>query len=314
MASVKSRVLDSLMHWNYRRRQLVCQSDLREILETKPIVSRDDATTDVFMLTAGEDLLPLLIAAKTMQFWTEIPLKFNVCCDDGLLTGSHEEIIAEHIENVRLIVDRSEIIDRLRDYPTIKKFHTDSSDPSYPKLSIPALYAERPKVILMDTDVIFYRFPDRLVSWAIHPQDDHDLYRNPVNVNNPYPYPALEKEMRDRFKIAERPMLESGLLAFHKSVLELELLEQVSEAFSRHGFLQWSKELEIYNVLFRIRGKMEALPRKDYGGIWTYGAAAIHYFSKDMYRESSISHIVSMIKFLKRSGEEGFTASSGLDR
>lgn len=314
LSRIKHRVIDTLMHWNYRKQQIVAQGDLREILKTKPIRSREDASVDVFLLTAGEDLFALLIAVKSLQFWSELPLCFHICCDDGLLTDQHRAVISEHVQGARFITDRTEIRSRLKNYPAIDRFHIDSKDPSYPKLSIPALYAERPKVILMDTDVIFYRFPDLLTAWASNPDDQRDLYRHPVKVNDPYPFPALEEELQAKYGIGPRPMLESGLLLFHRDLLNLDHLEAVSDAFNRHGFHRWSKELEIYNVLYRIRGKAEPLPRKDYGGVWTYGAAGIHYFSKDMFRPSSLMHIASLIQFLQLADLEGFKASDGLDR
>ena len=59
-----------------------------------------------------------------------------------------------------------------------------------------------------------FRPPRLLMSWLDDPADTRDYYRNPVQVNDPYPFPELEKEIQVRFHIGGRPMLESGLLFF----------------------------------------------------------------------------------------------------
>jgi hypothetical protein len=123
----------------------------------------------------------------------------------------------------------------------------------------------------------------------------------------------LEEEIQARFKIGPRPMLESGLLLFHRDLLNIELLEEVSTLFDKHGFHEWSKELEIYNVLYRIRNKLKPLPRADYGGVWTYDAAAIHYFSKHMFIRPSLAHLISLIEFIRLAEQEGFTPFQAVD-
>jgi len=314
IGDIKKRVSDNLAHWNYRKNQMLGNAELKPILETKPIASDPDSDTDLFFLTGGEDLYPLLTMIKTMYFWCERPFRVHVCCDDGMLKPHQKAVIQEHVHGAEFHLDREEVLARVKDYPTITRFHCDSSDPSYPKLTFPSLYAKSEKVILIDTDVIFFRRPDLLVDWCGNPDDTHDYYRNPVSVNEPYMFPDLEIDIQKEFGIGPRPMLESGLLIFHKDMMSLDVLERASALFDKHGFHQWSKELELYNVLFRVRGQMKPLPRKDYGGVWTYDAACCHYFSKHMYIKPSMMHILSMIEFLKLAEEEGFTASQGADR
>jgi len=313
LRNLKSRVVETLAHWTYRKNYILSQRDLQPITQTAPIQSHEDSNVDVFVLTSGEDLYALLLALKSLVFWTERKFRINVVCEDGLLRPWHADAIKGFIQGVNLVTERAPILEALRAYPATTRFHLDAKDPSYPKLSVPAVYSRKEKVILMDTDLIFFRPPRQMIEWLDDPDDTCDYYRNPVCVNEPYPFPQLEEEVQTRFGIGPRPMLESGLLFFHRDLLRLELLEEVSAMFERHGFLQWSKELEIYNVLYRIRGKLKPLPRSEYGGVWTYDAAAVHYFSKHMFIKPSLLHLVSLIEFIKFAEDEGFTPSRAYD-
>jgi hypothetical protein len=313
LSKLKLRVLDTLAHWSYRKDYLLSQKELQPIVETAPVPSYEGSDTDVFVLTGGEDIYGLFLALKSLVFWTERRFRINIACDDGMLLPWHVDAIQKFVPGANLITERPAILEQLKPYPAITKFHLDATDPSYPKLSIPALYARKDKVILMDTDLIFFRPPRMLIDWVDDPADQTDYYRNPVKVNDPYQFPKLEEELQARFGIGPRPMLESGLLLFHRDLLRLDRLEVVSVAFDRHGFRQWSKELEIYNVLYRIRGRLKPLPRWEYGGVWTYDAAAVHYFSKHMFIKPSLLHLVSLIEFIKFAEENRFTPSQAYD-
>lgn len=298
LKAIKRNILSAIRHHGFTGKLAVSNLQFKRILETRPIRSDESSNTELFVLTPGEDIYAMFIAVKSLCFWSRRKFRIFVCSDDDSMTASDMRVVRSFFKDAHLITNREQVLGRIGSRRVTRAFHVLASDPSYPKLSMPACFASRERVIVMDTDIVFHRYPELLVNWANGETAARNYYRNPNPTPKVYQFPLLEEELQTRFNIGGRLLLESGLLAFERDLIELDLLEAVSDAFQRHGFTFWEKELEIYNVLFRIRGSHAPLPRQDYAGT-TFDAVSNHFYSKAMTQPRFFLRIMAMIEHFK---------------
>src|SRR5262249_24811945 len=128
----------------------------------------DNASSELFVPMCRRDLWVGLLAIKSLLRFAEGQLAVTVL-DDGSLSSADRRFVEAHVEGVRFIAahrpDAS--VDPLAGRPRLIELR-DTGFVFFPKLVFPRLYARARKVILLDSDAVFFRRPEQLLGWMGH--------------------------------------------------------------------------------------------------------------------------------------------------
>jgi hypothetical protein len=193
-----------------------------QILKTPPIAHTPDRTCEIHVFTCAGDWLNLVWTLKTFYHYSK--RSYALCIhDDGTLKESDRETLKHHFPHARLIdrpsADRR-VLAELQAYPRCLSFR--QSNHLSPKVFDFASYLESDRMLLLDSDILFFAEPIELLQRI----EDPTYLLNTVNgdVANAYtvdPQVVKEKlvfEMIDRFN--------SGLGLIHKQSMRLDWIEE----------------------------------------------------------------------------------------
>ncbi|MGF1495094.1 MAG: hypothetical protein ACFBSC_22155 [Microcoleaceae cyanobacterium] len=266
------------------------------ILDTKPIKNTTDQTCEIHVLTYEKDWLNLIWALKTFYHCSK--RHYALCIhEDGTLTDQQCEILCHHFPDARLIRRKNadeQVLDGLQDYPRCFEFR--NTNHLSPKVFDFASYLESDRMLLLDSDILFFEEPTTLLQRI----EDPNYTLNSVNGDVASAYtiePAVVKAQLG-FDLIER--FNSGLGLIHKASMRLDWIEEFLGLPDIVGHF-WRIEQTLY-ALFSSRYGAELLP-PEYdvhleGGI--NGSPCRHYVGKIrhlMYGEG-IKHLVNQ-NFLK---------------
>lgn len=254
------------------------------ILSTRPVACGLDNTCEIHVLTSAADWLNLIWTLKSFYFYSR--RRYALCVhDDGSLGPDAVCALLEHFPGARLI-DRAQAdrkVEReLIPYPRCLQFRR--SNRLAPKLFDFASYLDAPRLLLLDSDILFFAEPSELLRRI----EDSSYGLNSVNADVASAYTiepsdvktALGLEMPDRFN--------SGLGLIHRQSLRFDWIEEFLALPGIQGHF-WRIEQTIY-ALCSARFGVDLLP-DDYavrlsGGI--DGRPSKHYVGAIrhlMYRE-----------------------------
>ncbi|RLB03695.1 MAG: hypothetical protein DRG83_06430 [Deltaproteobacteria bacterium] len=265
-----------------------------KILKTQPIESDNDAPAEVVMLLSQKDLIMAFCALKSLCFFSNRSFKITLIADDGCLKPRHIKRIRSFVRNVSLILNRDAISEQIIQYPMCREFLFDP-DPTVSKLLGPLVHATKNKIILMDSDVCFFGYPRALLEWV--DSDDEDCLFLP-GATPRYVTEELTQAIASTFNL--RPpilMPDTGLLLFHKRILDLDALEKIFSIQKQYGYTQWSKELYAYGVLIQRYGHYRPLPPEYMNGSW-YEAICNHYLSRYHHIKHARLKIRGMVEYI----------------
>lgn len=215
----------------------------REILSTASIItgnSHDDA--EICSLTSHEDFLLLVFCLKTLFYFSK--RRFNVTVhDDGSLTEKDCQILKTHLKNVRL-VRRKQADKKLKKILENKEFCQKyrERNPLILKLLDIPLLAERERVVLLDSDLIFFKKPCFFINWIEKNQSIPFYLEDRQNA-----YVISLKELERDLHLRIIPKFNTGLFGFSpKKILKLERVEQYLKYLDNKPkkISWWSKWLE----------------------------------------------------------------------
>lgn len=259
------------------------------ILDTQPISDTTDRTCEIHVLTCAQDWLNLVWTLKTFYHYSN--RHYALCIhDDGTLTHSDRDTLQHHFPNARLI-DRSSADERiftyLSTYPRCLEFR--KTNHLSPKLFDFPAYLESDRMLLLDSDILFFAEPTVLLQRI----EDPNYRLNTVNgdVASAYTVDPAIVQQKFGFEIIEQ--FNSGLGLIHKASLNLDWIEAFLALPDIMGHF-WRIEQTLY-ALCSCRFGVELLPF-DYdvhleGGI--NNAPSRHYVGKIrhlMYAEG-IQHL-----------------------
>ena len=192
------------------------------ILHTPPVGDTNDAACEVHVLTSGDDWLNLVWALKS--FYRASPRRYALCVhDDGTLPAGASDALRRHFPDAR-IVDRAEADARmsvaLKDYPRCRAFRASN------KLAIKvldfAIYLESPRMLLLDSDVLFFAPPEELLRRI----DDSAYGKNTVNRDIASAYTTDAAAARRYCDVELIEHFNSGLGVIHRGSLCLDWIEE----------------------------------------------------------------------------------------
>lgn len=224
------------------------------ILETRSIEDTCDRTCEIHVFTCAKDWLNLLWTLKTFYYYSN--RQYALCIhDDGSLSPPDRATLQAHFPNAR-IIDRpsadAKVLPELQSYPRCLAFR--QTNPLAPKVFDFASYLESDRMLLLDSDILFFAEPTELLRRI----EDPAYQLNSVNGDVSSAYTIDSQVVHDRlgFEVIER--FNSGLGLIHQQSMRLDWIEEFLALPDIVGHF-WRIEQTLY-ALFSSRFGTELLP------------------------------------------------------
>ncbi len=228
-----------------------------KILATAPIFSSNGSSVELFLITSHADFIMSLLAIKSFIFFAKCDLFISIL-DDGTLTTADATTIRKHIKNVNYISGSKFNKTVRQSYGTRSKIYAyKDSYPIRKNIGI-HLCTRKEKIILMDSDVFFFKKPLEIMRWINGNYDGFYI----KDCNNAYVLSHIEA--RSLFHVSLQNNVNSGLIGICKKDLDIKLnnrLIRIHDTLSkgRHKYFQTYFSL-LFSRLRKIRNIKE-LPR-----------------------------------------------------
>jgi lipopolysaccharide biosynthesis glycosyltransferase len=162
--------------------------------------------------------------------------KKNLSCtvvDDGTLTERDVTIIKRHFQGIHIILHKKAnqlIYKKLLSHPSLMRYRRlKLIDRFNLKLTDPFLLTNYKKIIYMDCDILFFRKPKEILSWANHGYGP-PLYipERPIksNQNEPGEWAIVNNMFRDYMNLPIDRNFNSGLICIDRTQIDLELIDK----------------------------------------------------------------------------------------
>ena len=233
-------------------RDVVCPS----ICDSRPVTGTSSDVCEIHVLTSSQDWLNLLWTLKSFYHFSG--RRYALCIhDDGTLPSAARAALRKHFPDARLI-SREEadggVLPSLQRYPrclALRQSNTLSL-----KLFDFRHYLRSSRMLLIDSDVLFFREPVELLRRVESPA----YQLNSVNADIASGYTVDPVEVRNRFGFELGPCFNSGLGLIHRDSLRLDWIE---DFLSLPGVLDhfWRIEQTLF-ALCSFRRGAELLPEE----------------------------------------------------
>jgi alpha-N-acetylglucosamine transferase len=268
----------------------------QRILTTQPIIETTDKICEIHVFTCAGDWLNLVWTLKSFYYYSQ--RQYSLCIhDDGTLTSENRATLKYHFPKARIIERQSadeRVIKALQYYPRCLEFR--KTNHLSPKVFDFTEYLESDRLLLLDSDVLFFKSPTDLLNRIENP--DYQLNTLNADVESAYTVEPEVVKSYLGFDLTER--INSGLGLIHKRSLSFDWIEEFLSLPNIIGHF-WRIEQTIY-ALCSSRFGVELLPPAYdvhlEGSI--KGSPSRHYVGKIrhlMYGEG-IRHLVQQ-QFLK---------------
>ena len=182
------------------------------ILSTAPVKQTVSDVCEIHVLTSESDLLNMLWALKS--FYRISGSTFKLCIhDDGSLQRASRELLSNHFPNARLIL-RSDadlvMNEALQSYPLCKQLR--ASHCLALKLFDFLHYLESDRLLLIDSDILFFRHPTELLRRI----EDPTYLCNTVNGDVKDSYTVTADAVREQCGFFLQSRFNSGLGLIHR--------------------------------------------------------------------------------------------------
>lgn len=192
------------------------------ILQTAPIGDTSDLTCEIHVMTSASDWLNLLWALKS--FYRASMRHYALCIhDDGTLDEMQRSELRRHFPQARLI-DRAEANARmdelLADYSHCRDFRRDNV--LAPKIFDFVAYLNSPRLLLLDSDVLFFVEPTTLLQRI----EDPVYGKNTFNADFASAYTIEPEQARQDLGFELLPCINSGLALVHQDSIRSDWIEE----------------------------------------------------------------------------------------
>lgn len=253
------------------------------ILLTAPVAGTDNPRCEIHVLTSAGDWLDLMWALKS--FYRHSGRRYRLCVhDDGTLGADRIAALAAHFPHGR-VIPRAEadavVLPALAAFPRCHAFRR--ANHFAPKLFDFAHYLTADRMLVLDSDVLFFTEPTALVERI----DDPSYRKNTANGDVASAYTVEPAAARELAGVELLPRFNAGLGLIHRDSLRLDWFEEFLALPGVLGHF-WRIEQTLY-ALCSSRFGAELLP-PEYDVRLTGGAAGPcrHYVGairKLLYKE-----------------------------
>ena len=192
------------------------------ILATPPFEHTDDTRFEIHVLTSIDDWLNLLWTLKSFYHWSGC--RYALCIhDDGTLTPTACGHLQTAFPKARLI-RRSESDKRLEpmlaNYPRSREFRATN------KLSLKVFdfqaYLEAERLVLLDSDILFFAAPSVLLALAGDPAATF----NSLNKDWRHGYSFETEQVQPLLDFTLPPLINAGLGLIHRGSVRFDWVEE----------------------------------------------------------------------------------------
>lgn len=171
----------------------------RKALRTPPVTLNTNSDVEIHMLLNEPYVYLGILALKSfLRFYKNINVLIH---DDGSLTENNKKILREHIKGIK-IIDLKIANEMLMDNLALSKIFCRKNIPIFfPHNPVTALKldvaftTQKNKIILFDSDILFFRPPIEIVNWIENRTlGQTNLYLQSSGFNNVFGKKILEEE------------------------------------------------------------------------------------------------------------------------
>ncbi|MCP4128842.1 MAG: glycosyltransferase family 8 protein [Gammaproteobacteria bacterium] len=197
-----------------------------KILHTGPVECNVDSEFEVHIVTSKNDFLDAIWCLKTFYHYSDTNPQL-VIHEDGSLNAKQIETFSAHFINCRIIKKKD--ADRklkafLADYKYSQKYRLDEDFFCALKLFDPFYYAKTNKLLLLDSDILFFDNPVEIIT---NLKECNPFFNS--DYQNAYALPI--EEINSNFSIDMLPMVNAGLMSLSKDcyIANLDFIESYFE-------------------------------------------------------------------------------------
>jgi hypothetical protein len=253
-------------------------------------------------LTCSLHLPLMLLAAKSFYHFSGIICPLYVW-DDGSLTSRDCDEVGNLFPAARIVRRSDYDLGPLARYPLISAFAQqrlkkyESYAPALKLIGPLASPGAPERVILSDSDAFFFDWPQAIAEWLDSDRKTNH-YIAPWSGNDN----VAEQDLQDLFvkiKVSLCPRINSGLLLLHRSIFNLDILEEILK-FYRDRPYAWDIEQTIYRILMSC-SESEPLSQDDYVLCHRkYNAVCHHFFTSVIFEEAPVrGKILNLLGYIK---------------
>jgi hypothetical protein len=261
------------------------------ILETAPIdeIGRDPAA-EIHVLTREADWLNLVWTLKS--FYLVTGRRYALCVhDDGTMSAEATQQLRQHFPGMRLIETAKsddEVAGVLEAYPLCQVFRRQF------KLARKVFdfihYLENDRMLLIDSDVLFFKPPEVLLRRI----EDPAYACNSLNRDISTSYTVDASTVRDYLKIEMEERVNSGLGLIHRDSMPFARIEELLTIPGVIGHY-WRIEQTLYALCGMLHGYEALPPEYDvYRGAGLGDRASRHYVGeiRRLFYEEGIARLL----------------------
>lgn len=220
---------------------------LHSILASDPISCevQNGCNFEIHVVTSHDHIFYCLWAIKSFV-WTSHLTPSIFIHDDGSLSRTDVKILREHLVGVKVISVQeadSKVRGKLEQYPMSRRFCRDSFLAK--KIFNVYFFAISEKILIIDSDVLFFSFPRAICSWA---SSREKIIRYDYD---PFDFRGRDKELKieNGLGINYVRYYNSGLQCLYKKVFDLQLIEKFLDFCYRERIIEYVTEQRCMSIL-----------------------------------------------------------------
>lgn len=242
-----------------------------------PVEFPAENRAEIHLLTSHKDWL--FAAWMLASFFHQTKRRWPVVLhEDGTCEPEHLAALARLFPDARIIRRReadAAMEARLASYPECLAYRRQHAL-AMKLFDVPA-YAQTRRVLLLDSDVLFYREPREILDWLDADNDEtwfNSDFQHSLNIK--------PEEARAKWGIKLWPLVNSGLVLLNPAVLDLDFCEQcLGEGTIRTSGWEWCIEQTLFGLCASRAARGGLLPTDryevSYGAQAAPGIVARHY-------------------------------------
>lgn len=273
--SIRSRFPRPFLPWRLRTVLDKWQQNIVRIIADRRALStpayftgRDNPDFEIHILLGKKHVGMSLWAIKSLLHWSGKAYSV-VFHDDGSLTDKHIKTLNQHLPH-STVVRRSDADDlmaeKLAAFPNAYKYRFGRLGSTRPhgqasvfslKLLDFSLLSKAKKILILDSDVLFFSPPKSIIDWVDNLSDKVCLYCFELYV----PVRDVHNKITRFEKKPAVPLgFNSGLICLNRSVFDLATLDEWLGANRELAETVYTFEQRAYNHLVKNSGMHRALP------------------------------------------------------
>ena len=192
------------------------------ILQTNPIADLVDGTCEIHVMTSQRDVLNAVWALKSFYWMSQ--RRYRLCIhDDGSLALEHRQMLKQQFPDSR-VIDRIEadqrLFQELKHFPKCLEFRR--SNLLAPKLFDFVSYLETDRMLLFDSDLLFFHEPVNLLQRI----EDNAYGKNAFNADCGFAYTVNPDTIESQCGHTLHPRINSGLGLVQRSSIRFDWVEE----------------------------------------------------------------------------------------